>query len=49
MRRVGLWRHGHGVVGGHGEMDATGERVLGLVFEVRVRTLETGEKGYGVR
>lgn len=49
MRRVGLWRHGHGVVGGHGEMDATGEGVLGLVFEVRVWTLETGEKGYGVR
>lgn len=49
MGRVGLWRHGHGVIGGHGEMDATGEGVLGFVFEVRVWTLETRKKGDGVR
>lgn len=30
-------------------MDATGEGVLGFVFEVRVWTLETGRKGYKIR
>lgn len=38
-RLVGLWRHGHGVIGGHGEVDPAGEGVFGVVFEVRVRTL----------
>lgn len=35
----GLWRHGHGVVRGHGELDPAGEGVFGFVLEVRVRTL----------
>lgn len=39
MRLVGLWRHGHGVIWGHGEMDPAGEGVFGFVLEVRVWTL----------
>lgn len=37
---VGLWRHRHGVIRGHSEMDPAGEGVLGFVLEVRVWTLK---------
>lgn len=39
MRLVGIWRHGHGVIRGHSEVDPAGEGVFGFVFDVRVWTL----------
>lgn len=42
---VGLRRHGHGVVRGHGEVDPAGKGVLGFVVEVRVWALKKGLTG----
>lgn len=44
MSRGRLWGHGRGIIRDHGEVDPTGETVLGLVSEVGVWALK-GDRG----